>query len=143
AAHRDPRAGVGPMTTPFATLEGQRCTAVRVYVPGIGVWFADIELEEAPSLSGRATLALGELRLTGTIDADHNGTVALTRRLRLIGGAGGWSTLLPQRSYHSDAGVRARTVAEDVAREAGETLVAFDVPEPNLGIDYARTAGPA
>ena len=131
------------MTTPFATLEGQRCTAVRVHVPGIGVWFAEVELEGAPTLSGRATLALGELRLTGTIDATHDGTVALTRRLRLIGGAGGWSTLLPQRSYHSDAGVRARTVAEDVAREAGETLVAFDIPESSLGIDYARTTGPA
>lgn len=131
------------MTTPFATLEGQRCTVVRVHTPGVGVWFADIELEGAPSLSGQATLALGELRLVGTIDESHDGTIALTRRLRLVGGAGGWSTLLPQRSYHSDAGVRARTVAEDAAREAGETLGSFDVPVPDLGIDYARTAGPA
>jgi hypothetical protein len=129
------------MTTPYATIEGQRVTRATVHVPGIGVWWADVELEGSPVLPARATLALGELRLTGVVD--RQGTEAQTRWLRLIGGFGGWARPLPARSYHSDAGVRARTVAEAAAREAGEDLVAFLVDADRLGVDYVRSAGPA
>jgi hypothetical protein len=129
------------MTDFYATLDGHRVVSASVHVPGIGVWFADVELEGAPELAARATLALGELRLAGTVD--RQGSSAGTVWLRLVGGAGGWSRLLPPRSYHSDAGVRARTVAEGAAREAGEELGGFLVDVDRLGVDYVRSAGPA
>ncbi|MBN8609645.1 MAG: hypothetical protein J0L92_03625 [Deltaproteobacteria bacterium] len=131
------------MTLPWALLSGERITRGRVSVPGIGVWSAEIEMEGAPSISGSATLALGDLRLTGTIDESRSGSNAMVRRVVLVGGGGGWSKVLPARSYHSDAGVRASTVAQDAAREAGETLGTVRAGSDMLGSDYVRSRGPA
>ncbi len=131
------------MTTPWALLSGERITRGRVVVPGVGVWFAEIEMEGAPAISGSATLALGELRLTGTIDATRSGSNAQVGRFVLVGGGGGWSRELEARGYHSDSGVRASTVAEAAAREAGETLGRVEVASAFLGADYVRSRGPA
>lgn len=129
------------MTLPWGTLGGERVTRGCVYVPGIGVWHADLEMEGEPSLSGRQTLALGDLRLAGSIAEPRSGANAAVASYQLVAGAGGWSSVLPARSYHNDAGVRASTVVEDAAREAGETLgsTSSDV----VGADYVRARGPA
>lgn len=131
------------MTTPWGLLGGERITRGRLSVPGVGVWSAVLEMEGAPELSGSVTLALGDLRLSGTIAPDRSGTDALVARYLLVGGAGGWSSVLPPKGYHSDSGVRASTVAEDAAREAGETLGRVEVAAPFLGVDYVRSRGPA
>lgn len=130
--------------TAYATLAGHPCTDVRVHVPARGPWWADVTFEGAPDVSGRVSLALGALELSGTIDASHDGTHGLQRRSRVIAGAGGWATLLPAKAYHNDAQIRALTVAQDAAREAGETLSASFAPAyERVGIDYVRQAGPA
>lgn len=130
------------MTRPWATLGGERLTTGRVYVPGVGVWYAEVEMEGAPSLSGRQTLVLGNLQLVGTIDETESGTSEMVAGYRLVGGGGGWSRVLPARSYHSDSGVRASTVAEDAAREAGETLGTFSPGSTMVGADYVRGSAP-
>lgn len=129
------------MTLPFATLGGERVVRGRVHVPGVGVWHADLEMEGEPSLSGRQTLALGDLRLSGTIADPNSGTNAAVAAYQIVAGGGGWSRVLPARSYHNDAGVRASTVVEDAAREAGETL--GSTPTEMVGADYVRSRGPA
>ena len=131
------------MTQPWATLGGERLRRGRVHVPGVGVWFAEIEMESDVVLSGRQTLALGDLRLTGTIDASRSGVNAGVASCVLVAGAGGWSRELAPRSYHSDAGLRISTVAQDAAREAGELLNTVRVPSDSLGTDYVRSRGAA
>lgn len=132
------------MTTPFATIDRQALTALRIHVPGVGPWWADADFAEAPAVSGRVTIRAGSLELSGTVRADRAGTFGAQRRARIVAGAGAWGTLLPARAYHNDGGIQARTVAEDAAREAGEELGSSFVPRAaRLGIDYVRQAGPA
>lgn len=131
------------MTAPYATVDGYPLVSARVHVPSRGPWFADVEFESAPELSGRVTLRLGELELSGTIDPTHDGTHAEHRRSRIVAGGGGWGTLLAPKAYHNDAGIRARTVAQDAAREAGEELADDPLLEERIGVDYVRQTGPA
>lgn len=126
-----------------ASLDGHRLADARVYVPRAGAWWAEVVFEEAPDVSGVATLALGGLELRCTIDARYDGTQGLQRRSRVVGGAGSWGSLLPPKTYHNDLGVRARTIAEDAAREAGEELADFAPSAERVGPAYVRQAGPA
>lgn len=130
--------------TAWASCGDEAVVRARVHVPTMGAWWADLDLEGDPSVSGRVTVVLGDLELVGTVSTIENGTHAGERRLRVIGGGGGWGALLPARAYHNDSGVLARTVAEDAAREAGEELGStFDPEASRLGRDYVRQAGPA
>ena len=132
------------MTTLFATLGCFPATHVVVHVPSTGPWWAEVDLVEEPSLpAGPLTLALGALALVGTVDPRAAGTFGLQRRVRLVAGAGGWSALLVAKAWHNDAGIRARTIAEDAARLAGETLGGFAPVSERIGVDYVRQAGPA
>lgn len=129
--------------TVYAACNGERLTGVSLWVPEYGPWFADLDFEAAPEVTGQATLTLGELSLVGNLSESFAGTSDDRRRARLVAGAGGWGTLLAAKAYHNDAGVKARTVAEDAAREAGETLGDFALGDARLGADYVRQAGPA
>lgn len=132
------------MPTPFAHIGGHGIAAATVHIPGTGPWFAELDFEADPDVSGKVTLVLGELELVGTVDAAHDGTHGLQRRTRIVAGGGGWAKLLAAKHYHNDAGVRARTVAEDAAREAGETLgETFAPAAERVGNDYVRQSGPA
>jgi hypothetical protein len=132
------------MTQPFATLGGFPAAHVVVHVPATGPWWADVDFVEEPTLSaGPITLALGALELVGTVDPRAGGTFGLQRRMRLVAGGGGWATLLVAKAWHNDAGIRARTIAEDAARLAGETLGGFAPVSERIGVDYVRQAGPA
>jgi hypothetical protein len=46
-----------------------------------------------------------------------------------------------RKGYHNDAGVKALLVAQDAAREVGETLGSFAPTSERVGADYAREAG--
>jgi hypothetical protein len=63
--------------------------------------------------------------------------------VRIVAGAGGWGQAVVARHYHNDAGVKARTVADDAARTGGETIGTFVPVSERVGIDYVRQAGPA
>lgn len=131
------------MTDVFASVNGEPVTTARVHVPPVGPWFADVDFELAPDISGQVTLRLGALELAGTVDPLSNGTRGLQRRCRVVAGAGGWGASLTPKAYHNDQGVKARLVAEDAAREAGETLSAFSPAADKVGSYYVRRAGAA
>jgi hypothetical protein len=131
------------MADTFASIDGHRAARALVHVPGRGPWFADVDLEGDPDLSGRVTLALGELELEGTVRASQSGTHGLQRRVQVVAGGDGWGTLLAAKAYHNDSRIRARTVAEDAAREGGEELGDFAPAAERIGIDYVRQSGPA
>ena len=101
----------------FATIGGEFCERVRLFLPQHGVWYADVSMLGDPELSGRVMLNLGSLQLSGTVQ--RPGTRGEQSFLRIVGGAGAWGTTLAAKSYHNDAGVKRKLVAEDAAREAG------------------------
>lgn len=131
------------MTQAFARVDEHPVQSVTVHVPAIGPWWAEVVFEGAPLVTGRVSIWLGGLELVGTIDPNHDGVTGLQRRCRIVAGGGGWASLLPARAYHNDAQVRARTIAEDAAREAGEVLGDFAPAAERIGVDYVRQAGPA
>lgn len=122
------------------TLDGQRVSLVRLCVPNVGPWFADCDLEEAPAVSGKVTLKIGEASFVGTVDPRSDGTYGLQRKTRIVGGGGGWWKAVKAKDYHNDANVKARTIADDLAREAGETIGTFIVGTERVGADYIRSA---
>jgi hypothetical protein len=127
----------------FASIDGHTAIAARVRVPSRGPWFADVDLDTDPDLEARVTLAIGELELEGTVRTRSSGIFGLQSRVRLVAGGDGWGTLLGAKAYHNDSRIRARTVAEDAAREAGEEFGDFAPALERVGIDYVRQAGPA
>lgn len=127
------------MTQPFATLNDERCTRVVVHVPNSGPWVADVDLEADPVLGQGCVLAIGPtLRLQGTAVSSQAGVFGKQRKLRVVAGAGGWSSVLVTKAYHNDAGVKALLVAQDAARAVGETLGQFVPARERLGADYTR-----
>jgi hypothetical protein len=125
----------------FASIGDQRLTSVKLHVPQRGCWVALCDFESAPAVSDRVALTLGEMRLHGTILGNFSGVFGERRRVFVVGGAGGWGDLVTAKAYHNDAGVKADLVAQDVAREVGETLGTFAPEVLRIGIDYARNAG--
>jgi hypothetical protein len=131
------------MTEAFATCNGQRLTAARLHVANLGPWYAELEFEQDPAISGRVELQLGSTKLSGTLQVSNDGTFGLQRKARIVAGAGAWGSELPEKAYHNDAGVKAKNVAQDAAREAGETLGDFIPAVERVGADFVRQRGPA
>lgn len=128
------------MTERYTAVDGQRASSVVLTVASRGPWFADVVMEGDEDHAGRVTIQIGALELVGTVAPQHSGTFGARRLLRIVGGGGGWGTQLSPRAYHNDAGVKARNVAEDAAREAGEQLGTFRPGAHRLEADYLREA---
>lgn len=130
----------------FATLNGTRVRRVHVCVGNTGPWFADVDLDSDTPLSLEpmsSTLRLGTLEMRGTVAPQFDGAFGEQRRTRIVAGAGGWAAIVEPKPYHNDAGVKAQLVAEDAAREVGETLGGFVPAIERMGFDYARQAAVA
>lgn len=131
------------MTDATITVAGYPIVSGRLYVSSLGTWVADFDLVEDAPISGVVAVQCGTLSLRGTVQASRSGTHALQRAVRIVGGAGGWGSILTAKGYHADNGIKALLVAQDAAREAGETLGSFAPSSPTVGIDYVRQVGPA
>lgn len=134
------------MTTPplAATLNGKPISTLRVWVTNVGPWQADVTMSasDAPT-AGRVEIKLGTLTLAGTIAPDFAGTILDKAQLKVIAGGGGWRRVIPGKSYHNDAGVKAQLIAEDAAREAGEAIGSFVPVAERVGRAYVRERGAA
>lgn len=127
------------MTEAFATLAGKPIAALTLTAGAIGPWFADIDLEEdAPVPGGRVALACQGSTLSCTVDPDQQGTFGLQRKVRVVGGANGWGNVYAGKSYQSDNGVSARTVAQDLVKITGETLGDFMPGSAKLAANWFR-----
>jgi hypothetical protein len=132
------------MANALITIAGHPVSRLELHVPGVGPWFADADMAGvADGLTGRVTLLIGALALSGTVRVTASGTFGDRRRVRVVAGADGWGKLVPRQSYHNDAGVKASVVAEDAARLVGETIGSFAGGSERLSADYAREPGPA
>lgn len=131
------------MTLPFAHIDGHEIASGTVVIPFGGAWYVSATLTGAAMLSGRVMVTVGDLELSGTVDASATGSRGEQTFIRVVAGAGGWATLVEPQHYHADNGVRALLVAQDAARFAGETLGVVMPAATSLGVDYVRQAGPA
>lgn len=129
------------MTEVFAAVNGHRLTRLRLVQANTGPWHAEVDFEQAPELEGPVTLQVGTRELKGTLTS--TGTFGLQRKGRIVAGAGGWGAPVEAKDYHNDAGVKARSVADDAARAVGEQIGSFVPAEERVGADYVRQAGPA
>lgn len=111
-------------------LNGKAALAATLVLPAAGVWHADVELANGEALATaigkpmKAALAFGDVSLTGTI-LPKGGAYAGRGWFRVVGGANGWGKVVDAKGYRSAAGVKASTVLDDVARDAGERLGPF------------------
>lgn len=131
------------MTDVFIGIAGHRVRAIVLHVANRGPWVADVTMVDDVELAGAVELVFGPTTLRGTVVPQQAGMFALQTSVRIVGGGAGWGSQLPPKAYHSDAGVKAKVVAEDAAREAGETLGSFVVTPERLGLDYVRAHGTA
>lgn len=125
------------MTTPPLALNGHAIQSLSLHVGELGAWSAECRLTEAPdTMPTAATLRIGDAVLVGTIVESQ--VFGLALGARVVGGAGGWRRELKRRSYHNDAGIKTRQLADDAAFEAGEALGSFVPGAETVGADYAR-----
>lgn len=121
------------------TLNGSACTSATLTIPGVGLWYASVELAEAAQLSGAVTLQILDTTWSGYVIA--GGTVDGRARYRIVAGAGGWGRELPPRAYANDAGVQVSQLIADAASAVGETV--SGAPTTRLGPHWNRPRLPA
>jgi hypothetical protein len=109
-------------------------------VPGVGLWYANVDLAGEVALSGQVSLSMLDTVWLGTIIA--GAVVDGKSRYRIVAGAGKWGTELPPRAYANDAGLQVSKLIADVASEAGERPPA-NAPTTRKGPHYARPLAPA
>lgn len=120
--------------TSFASLNGIRIVSGSLTIPLYGAWNADLYLATTDTVSAPAQVTLGNLTLTGFIF--RQAAFAGTRSCWVVGGTGGWRSILIRRSYYFEQGVQLSTVLGDAARENGETV---SVPvDRTLGARFVR-----
>jgi len=125
----------------YVSANGYTCDRAKVTVGYVGPWTAELHLPNANVLNAPVTLRIGTLTLVGAPVPGMDGIYADQRTIRIAGGAAGWSSSIGRRGYHNDASVRAQLVAQDAAKEVGETLGGFVPVHERVGADYAREAG--
>jgi hypothetical protein len=126
--------------TYIVAVNGRNVMNMQLHVPNIGPWFAEFDLEDDAPLSGRATVQIGPLTLSGTVDTS---AADQQRHARVVAGGAGWAQSVPEKHYQNDAQVKARTVAEDAARLVGETIGVFIPVKERVGAHYVRQSGAA
>jgi hypothetical protein len=114
-------------------------------VPLYGLAVADVTLADGGPLAPLVSLVLGNLTMAMAVGVDATGkltqrTFAGVTQARLVGGFGGWSKRITIGPYGMPSGVRASTVARDLAAATGErvsiatdkTIGPFYVPGRNV-----------
>jgi hypothetical protein len=107
------------------TANGVAIVAGRIMMPLVGVWTADLVLDQ-PSGSGfdggtQVTISSTAFSLVGTVDAERTGDYLDTVHVRLLGGAGGMAKAASPRSY-VQPGAFVRDVLNGLMSDSGETL---------------------
>jgi len=127
----------------YVTVDGQPVPWIRVTVGYVGPWQAEVHISTPDALGSPCTIKIGPLTLIGTPLEAMSGTYSEQRSTRIVGGAAAWGNAVPAAGYHNDAGIKARLIADDVARLIGETIGTFVPAAERIGVDYARPAGTA
>lgn len=124
------------------TLAGEPCASALLTIPGVGLWYASVELASATVLTGAVELRVLDTAWQGTVIA--GGVVEGRARYRIVAGAGGWGAELDPKAYANDAGVSAAQIIRDAASAAGEPAPVGTPPAPALplGVHFVRRRAP-
>ncbi len=127
-------------------LSGLAAAGMRFAAGWSGVWVADVDLLPSSSSdavpTGIVTITTTQgLAMSGMVDDERTHAFADRRRVRVLGGRGGWAKTVRAQHYHSDIGVRLQEVATTTAAEVGETAVVLT--PTTLGLDFVRHNGAA
>ncbi len=103
----------------LVTVNGTPCVRATIRIPRIGVWFADLAVDVAKTISGPVTISVsdGALELKGR--AARTGVFKDTAVLRVLGGAGGLASEVPAKYYRR---CPAKVPLQDILQAAGEKL---------------------
>ena len=118
----------------FASLTGLPVVRLALTIPFTGLWHADALLDRAIDLSGPQVLTLSDF--VGACFVVRAVDFTGARSVRLVGGTGGWRSLVPPLQYANPAGVPVVTITSDVAATVGEL-------PPVIGPTVSPVAGPA
>lgn len=121
------------------TLAGHPATALQLSVPGVGLWYANVDLAEEVQLAGPVELRVLDTAWQGAIIAGS--AVDGRGRYRVVAGGGHWGLDLPPRAYANDAGLTDAQLLTDAATEAGERVEAL--PTTTRGPHFNRPQAPA
>lgn len=123
----------------YAALNGIPIVRGSVVVPAWGIWHADVYLDRGDELAGAVTMQLADITAKATI---IRGVSFLGQSgYRIVGGAGGWRSIVSAWQYANSAGLTLSTVLRHTAAPIGETVV---VPvDATIGTAYVRQVGPA
>lgn len=125
----------------FADLSGVLVHRLMLTIPWSGRWHADMSLVDATDISGPQTLNLvGVPWACAYVRAiDYAGD----RGVRVVAGAGGWSTTIRDKQY-GDGVIATSTVCNDAALACGEVSPVIDASlPPTVGAAFLRQRGPA
>lgn len=122
----------------FASLAGSPILSARITIPALGIWHGDAVLDGDTAVTGDVSLAVGNLTMAG--HAFRSAAFVGRRKVRLVGGHGGWSTIVPAQAYYDPGGVPVSHVLGDVASACGETLTLSADSRP--WIRYVRETMP-
>lgn len=117
-------------------VNARPCSSAELHVPWRGRWEALVTMPGEPP-AGRVMLAWGSATLTGSVDPDSVGAWQGESRATIVGGFG-WSRVLPAVWIQNDAGLVAAALAGQLAKLAGEALVAPAVAFRTLRTTYPR-----
>lgn len=127
------------MTDLFASVNNRRVVKARAKIPASGIWIVDLDLDTTEDIGGpSATIILGGLTLKGTFAPVRSGTFGEARKVRVVGGANGWSKEATPKHFRNDAGIKRSTILQDAALLAGETLVIQDGGDERVGVNFIR-----
>jgi hypothetical protein len=121
------------------TLNGHACSAALLTIPGVGLWYASLDLSDVAELSGEVTLQWLDTTWRGFVVA--GAVVDGVSKYRVVAGAGGWGKVLAPRAYANDAGLQVARLIADVAADCGEQI--DGAPATRLGPHFNRPRGPA
>lgn len=124
-----------------AKINGSPITRAIVTIPRWGIGRADVATADGVAISGRVTIELGGLTIVGTVQPGRGGVFVDRGGFRVVFGAGGWSTTIPQTSYQGPL-ARLATIALDAARACGETVAVTSTVDRSIG-PFMRRRGPA
>jgi hypothetical protein len=118
----------------FATVAGFPIVSGELMIPLAGCWTADVHLASANDVSGPVEVVIGNLTLQGTVYRSQ--AYGGQTRARIVGGKGGWRTVVDKQGYGSGSGVKVSHILGDVASACGETV---NVPaDTSVGNSFTR-----
>lgn len=104
----------------FASYAGARAVTLSLVIPLYGLWSADVTIALDDAVTDTGALVVGNMTRQGAVrrQALYGGS----RRVRLVGGFGGWRKPVPAQQYRLSSGVRASLLLGDAARLVGERV---------------------